>query len=201
MSSYTLFFNPQSRAMIARWAFAEVGIEPELVMVEWDDKPQSLLEANPMGKIPTIIHHASDGDRVVTEGAAICHYVAEAEGSDLLPGPHEAADYFRWLFFAAGPVETAVTNRAMGWEPKDEKQEMTVGFGNFDRVMDTLDSWFQSHDYVCGDRFSMADVYVGSQVDWGLTFGTMPERDSLKAYQGRLRKRDTYTAAMNPPQG
>ncbi|MDE1466276.1 glutathione S-transferase family protein [Aurantiacibacter sp. D1-12] len=199
MSSYTLFFNPMSRAMIARWAFAEVGVEPEFVMVEWDDKPQSLLDANPMGKLPTIIHHTPDGDHVVSEGAAVCHYLAVAQKSDLLPRPDETADYFRWLFFAAGPIETAVTNKAMGWEPENAKQEMTVGFGSYERVVDTLDNWFQSHDYVCGDRFTMADVYVGSQVDWGLNFGTITERDSFKAYQARLRSRDTYTAAMNPP--
>ena len=196
MSDYTLFFNPMSRALIARWAFAEVGVEPKLEPVEWENKPAALLQANPMGKIPTIIHHTDTGDRVVSEGAAVCHYLAEMEAPDLLPGPEEKADYFRWMFFAAGPVETAVTNRAMGWEPQDAKQEATVGFGNFARVMDTLDAGFQSHAYVCGDRFTMADVYVGSQVDWGLNFGTMEARGSLKAYQARLQTRDAYKASM-----
>ncbi len=199
MNSYTLFFNPMSRAMIAKWAFAEVGVEPEIILVDWDNKPPALLDANPMGKLPTIIHHLPDGDKVVSEGAAVCHYLAESQGSELLPRPNEAADYFRWLFFAAGPIETAVTNRAMGWEPQNAKQEMTVGFGSYDRVVDTLDNWFQSHDYVCGERFTMADVYVGSQVDWGLNFGTLTVRDSFKRYQERLRSRETYAAAMNPP--
>ncbi|WP_271077383.1 glutathione S-transferase family protein [Aurantiacibacter sp. MUD61] len=199
MSSYTLFFNPMSRAMIAKWAFAEAGVEPELVMVEWEKKPQWLLDANPMGKLPTIIHHHQGHDHVVTEAAAICHYLAEMDAPDLLPRPEEKADYFRWLFFASGPAEAAITNRALGWEPKSAKEQMTAGFGSYDRVVDTLDAWFKSHDYVCGDRFTMADVYVGAQVDWGITFGTLAERDSFKAYQERLRSRPTYAAAMNPP--
>ncbi|MEL1249778.1 glutathione S-transferase family protein [Aurantiacibacter gilvus] len=194
--SYTLFFNPMSRALIASWAFAEAGVEPELAMVEWDHKPDALLAANPMGKLPTIIHHADFGDRVVSEASAICHYLSEMEAPELLPTPEEKADYFRWLFFAAGPVEAAVTNKAMGWEPEDAKQEMTSGFGSFERVVSTLEDWFAGHDFVCGDRFTMADVYVGAQVDWGINFGTMPARDSLQAYQSRLQARDAYKASL-----
>ncbi len=192
MSDYTLFFNPMSRALIASWAFAEVGIEPKLAMVEWEDKPAALLEANPMGKIPTIIHHAEFGDRVVSEASAICHYLAEMEAPDLLPRAEEKADYFRWMFFAAGPAEAAITNRSMGWEPKDAKQEMTSGFGTYERVVDVLDQWFQNNAFTCGDRFTMADVYVGSQVDWGVKFGTLTDRPAFRAYQDRLKARDAY---------
>lgn len=194
--SYTLFFNPMSRALIVQWAFAEACVEPQLAMVDWKNKPAELLEANPMGKIPTIIHHHATGDKVVSEGAAICHYLAEMEARDLLPRDEEKAAYFRWLFFAAGPVETAITSRSMGWEPKDARQEMTAGFGSFDRVVDTLDIWFQDQEFTCGDRFTMADVYVGSQVDWGLNFGTLPDRPSFRAYQSRLQARDAYKATL-----
>lgn len=82
----------------------------------------------------------------------------------------------------------------MGWEVPGDK-EMMVGFGNFDRVVDTLANWFETHDYVCGDRFTMADVYVGAQVDWGQAFGTLPPRPALAAYAERLRARDAYQSA------
>ena len=193
---YTLFFNPLSRALIVQWAFAEAGVEPELALVEWEDKPAALFEANPMGKVPTVIHHRETGDKVVSECAAICHYLAEMEAPDLLPRDEEKAAYFRWLFFAAGPMEAAITNRAMGWEPKDAKQEMTSGFGSFDRVVEALDTWFQDNDFTCGDRFTMADVYVGSQVDWGLRFGSLTDRPSFRAYQSRLQVRDAYKATL-----
>ena len=194
--SYTLFFNPMSRALIAKWAFSEVGVEPQLELVEWENKPPSLLEANPMGKLPTIIHHADFGDRVVSEAAAICHYLAEMEAPDLLPQQGEKADYFRWLFFAAGPLESAITNKAMGWEPKDARQQMTAGFGSFERAAETLDNWLAEHDYVCGTRFTMADVYVGSQVGWGMAFGTLPDMPGLKAYHARIQQREGFAAMM-----
>ena len=195
MAAYTFFYNPMSRAQIARWALHEVDADYEGVFVSWDDKPAALLEANPMGKLPTIIHHTPNGDHVVSEAAAVCHYLAEASASGLLPHASEKASYYRWLLFAAGPLETAITNKAMGWEPKDARQEMTVGFGSFDRAVDTLDKWLGEHEYVCGARFTMADVYVGSQVDWGLQFGTLPDRASFKDYQATIQKRDAYRAA------
>ena len=194
MAEYTFFFNPMSRAQIARWALHEAGADYEPVFVAWDNKPAALLAANPLGKLPTIIHHHEGHDHVVSEAAAVCHYLAEMSAPELLPGPHEKADYFRWLLFAAGPVEQAVTAKSFGWEVPAER-EIAVGFGTYDRTMDALDGWLASHDYVCGDRFTMADVYVGSQVDWGLLFKTFPERPSFTAYAERLRAREAYQAA------
>lgn len=193
MAEYTFFFNPMSRAQIARWALHEADADYDPVLVAWDAKPQALLDANPMGKLPTIIHHRGGRDHAVSEAAAVCHYLAEMAAPDLLPRPDEKADYFRWLFFAAGPLEQAVTSKAYGWNP-DAKQEMSVGFGNFDRAIGVLESWFAAHDHVCGPRFTMADVYVGSAVDWGLQFGTIPARASLTAYAERVRARDAYKA-------
>ncbi|RPF72318.1 glutathione S-transferase family protein [Aurantiacibacter spongiae] len=199
MAKYTFFHNPMSRAQIASWAFHEAGVEPEIIHVEWEDKPAALLEANPMGKLPTIVHHHSDHDHVVTETAAVCHYLAEMEAPDLLPRAEEKAAYFRWLFFAAGPMEAAVTNRAMGWDVPPERT-MMMGYGDYDRTIDALDDWLTAHPHVCGERFTMADVYVGSQVGWGLRFETIPQRDSFAAYERRLAERPAYRASMDGAQ-
>ncbi|HEU4819618.1 MAG TPA: glutathione binding-like protein [Qipengyuania sp.] len=194
MADYTFFFNPMSRAQIARWALHEVGADYEPVFVDWANKPKALLEANAMGKLPTIVHHHGGHDHVVSVAAAVCHYLAEREAPGLLPRDEEKADYFRWLFFAAGPVEQATTAHALGWTPNEQQQGM-AGFGSYERTMDALDGWLSSHDYVCGERFTMADVYVGSQVDWGLAFKSMPDRPSFTAYAERLRARPAYQAA------
>lgn len=194
MARYTFFYNPMSRAQIARWALHEVAADYDSTFVAWDDKPRALLDANALGKLPTIIHHAPTGDRIVTEAAAICHYLAEAEGSDLLPRDEEKAAYFRWLFFAAGPLESAITARTYGWEvPAD--REVAIGFGSFERTVDAIDRWLGEHRYICGPRFTMADVYVGSQIDWGLQFGTLPDRESFRDYAGTIRQRGAYRAA------
>lgn len=195
MASYTFFTNPMSRGQIARWALHEAGADYDQVLVDWADKPAALVAANPMAKVPTLVHHAAGGDRVITECAAICAYLAEAHPqAGLLPEPAEMADYFRWLFFAAGPVEQAVVARSMGWEVPAERQGM-VGFGSYDRVLDTLEAHLTGRDFVCGARFTAADIYVGSQVDWGLTFGSIPPRPAFVAYAERLQARPAYKAA------
>ncbi|HOB12879.1 MAG TPA: glutathione S-transferase family protein [Novosphingobium sp.] len=195
MADYTFYTNPMSRGQIARWALHEAGVDYDQVLVDWAAKPADLLAANPMGKVPTLVHHAADGDRTITECAAICAYLAEVEpGASLGPTGSEAADYFRWLFFAAGPVEQAVVARSMGWEVPPERQGM-VGFGSYERVIDTLDAHLADRAFVCGARFTMADVYVGSQVDWGLTFGSIPPRPAFVAYAERLQARPAYKAA------
>src|SRR5690349_15630540 len=192
MAEYTFYTNPMSRGQIARWALHEAGADYEQVLVDWADKGD-LLKINPMGKVPTIVHHHGGHDHVVTEAAAICHYLAETSAPDLLPRDHEKADYFRWLFFASGPLEQAVVAKSMGWVVSPEREGM-AGFGNYDRTVDALDGWLSDHDYVCGERFTMADVYVGSAVDWGLQFGSIPTRASFEAYAERCRTREAYKA-------
>ncbi|WP_126175603.1 glutathione S-transferase family protein [Tsuneonella rigui] len=192
MAEYTFYTNPMSRGQIVRWALHEAGADYEQVLVDWAAKGD-LLKVNPMGKVPTIVHHHGGHDHVVTEAAAICHYLAEMSAPDLLPRDHEKADYFRWLFFAAGPLEQAVVAKSMGWEVKPEREGM-AGFGNYDRTVDALDGWLSAHDYVCGGRFTMADVYVGSAVDWGLQFGSIPTRANFEAYANRFRNREAYQA-------
>lgn len=196
MADYTFFTNPMSRGQIARWALHETGADYEQVLVAWENKPPALLAANPMGKVPTIVHHDRGVDRVVTEAAAICHYLAEMHPqAGLLPDDDEMADYFRWLFFAAGPVEQAITAKAMGFDPTEPREQMSAGFGSFQRVMTTLQEHFEKTAYVCGDRFTMADVFVGSMVDWGLTFGTIAPEPALCAYAERLQGREAYRQA------
>ena len=195
MADYTFYVNPMSRAQIARWALHEAGADYDPVLVEWTDKPAGLLEANPLGKLPTIVHHHRGHDHVVTEAAAICHYLAEMSAPDLLPRDEEKADYFRYLFFAAGPVEQAVTSKAMGWSVDEPQKQGMVGFGSYERAIDAFEAMLEGRDYVCGERFTMADVYVGSQIDWGLMFKSIPSRPVFEAYAERLRERTAYKAA------
>lgn len=195
MAQYTFFTNPMSRGQIARWALHEAGADYAQVLVGWKNKPAALLAANPMGKVPTLIHHAPGGDRIVTEAAAICTYLAEMHpDAGLLPDEGEMADYYRWLFFAAGPIEQAITSHYLGFAPKPE-QEVSAGWGSLERTMNAIEQHLTSHDFVCGARFTMADVYVGSQIDWGLTFGSIPPRVAFVAYTERLQERPAYKAA------
>jgi glutathione S-transferase len=196
MADYTFYTNPMSRGQIARWALHEVGADYEQVLVDWTKKSTEFLAANPMGKVPAIVHHSDGEDHVVTEGAAICHYLAEMiPEAGLLPHDDEMANYFRWMFFTAGPVEQAISAKNFGFDPVDPQQQSTVGFGSFERTMTTLERHIAGGEFVCGERFTMADVYVGSMIDWGLNFGIMTPNVAFVSYVDRLRVRDAYREA------
>lgn len=195
MPDYTLFTQPMSRGQIARWALHEAGVDYAHHLVDLSAGSAALTAVNPMGKVPTLVHHAPRGDRTITECGAICAYLAEVNpDADLLPYDDETADYFRWLLFAAGPLESAIVSTYLGFAPKPE-QEKTAGWGNYERTMTTLEAHLSGRDFVCGKRFTMTDVYVGSQLDWGLNFGSVPPNEAFVAYVQRLQARPAYLAA------
>jgi glutathione S-transferase len=210
MATLTLYTNPMSRGRIARWMLEEVGEPYGTVLLEYGSgmKSPDYLAINPMGKVPAIKH----GEVVVTEGAAICAYLADAfPDKGLAPalGDPRRGSYYRWLFFAAGPLESAVTAKAMNLLAPAERSAM-AGYGTFGDVMDTLEYAVSQNEYLCGDRFTAADVYVGAQIGWGLMFGSIEKRPAFEAYSARLREReaavraaqldDADMAKVTPPQ-
>jgi len=182
-----LYTNPMSRGRIARWMMEEIGqpYRAEIVGFGEPMKSADYKALNPMGKVPTLVH----GDTVVTECAAICAYMADAfPQAGLAPDSRLRGPYYRWMFFAAGPVEAAVSNKAFGLEVPPERAR-SIGYGTYADAMDTLEYALSRREYVAGDRFSAADVYVGSQVLWGLQFGTIEKRPAFEAYGARLAAR------------
>jgi glutathione S-transferase len=192
MADLIFYTNPQSRGRTVRWMLEEIGEPYETEVIAYDQiKGERYLAVNPMGKVPAIRHNG----RVVTECAAICAYLADVfPQAGLAPRDDEKADYYRWLFYAAGPVEQAVTNKAAGWEPAEDKQRM-FGYGNFDKVVVVLDELLSLRPYVCGERFTAADVYAGSQIMFPMQFGMLPKLPSFEAYAARLAGRDAYKRA------
>ena len=194
MTGELVFYtNPMSRGRIVRWMLEETGAAYRTEILEYGPmmKSEPYISLNPMGKVPAIRH----GDAVVTEAAAICAYLADAfPEARLAPPPGERGAYYRWLFFAAGPLEAATTNRFLGFEPPADRQPM-VGYGTFEAVMETLEHAVSGGGYVAGEHFSAADVYVGSQVGWGLLMGTIEKREAFAEYWSRLENRDARRRA------
>ena len=185
MSDLTLYTNPMSRGRIARWMLEEVGVEYDTVVVSFGD--ETIRAVNPMAKVPTIVHEGT----TITECAAICAYLADAfPEAGLAPPIDQRGDYYRWLFFGAGPIEQAVTSKSLGWTPTTEQQGM-VGFGDFDRVMDVLEGAVSGlgDRWLTGDTFTAADLYIGAHLGWGTGFGTMPKRDAFMAFVERVNAR------------
>lgn len=181
------YTNPRSRGAIVHWMLEEVGVAYRTHVLDYGTtmKAPDYLAINPMGKVPAICHRG----QVVTEAGAICAYLADAfPEARLAPPPAERGAYYRWLFFGAGPMEAAVTNAALGVEVPADKRGM-VGYGSMAQVLDTLEKAVSATPYLAGEAFSAADVYTGSQIGWGLAFGTIEDRPAFRDYWARIKDR------------
>ena len=185
----TFYTNPMSRGRIVRWMLEEIGEPYETVVLDYGTtmKSPDYLAVNPMGKVPAIRY----GDTIVTEGAAICAFLADMfPDRGLAPpsGNPTRGPYYRWLFFAAGPVEAAVTAKSLGLLAPADKKAM-AGYGSFEEAIDCLEVAVRDGPYICGEQFTAADVYVGSQIGWGMMFGSIDKRPVFEDYVGRIRSR------------
>ena len=196
MADELVFYtNPQSRGRIIRWMLEEVGQPYKTEVLDYAStmKGSAYLAINPMGKVPALRH----GDAVVTETGAICTYLADAFPQAKLappPGSRQRAPYYRWMFFTAGPVEAATSNKALNFVVPPGRERM-MGYGTYEQTMNALEGAVSKGKYLLGDNFSAADVYVGSAIGFGLMFGTMEKRPAFEQYWQRLSVRPAFSRA------
>ncbi len=193
--SLIFYTNPMSRGRMVRWMLEEVGAPYETRIVEYGAamKEAGYLSLNPMGKIPVL----KDGEVVVTETAAIIAYLADRfPPAGLAPATSDPMRgvYYRWLFFGAGPFEAAVTNAALKVEVPEERRGF-VGYGCLDDVLNTLEAAVTTGPFLLGATFSAADVYLGSQIGFGLAFGSIEKRPAFSAYWDRIKDRPAAVRA------
>jgi glutathione S-transferase len=191
----TLYTNPMSRGRMVRWMLEEIGqpYDTEIVAYGAGMKTPEYCAINPMGKVPALRH----GDMVVTETAAIIAYLADAfPEARLAPPPASPlrGPYYRWLFYAAGCLEAAITNKALGVVVPAERERM-VGYGSFEAVMEVLEAAVSKSAYLLGEDFSAADVYLGSQLGFGMRFGMIDKRPAFEAYYARMQARPALQRA------
>jgi glutathione S-transferase len=188
-----LYTNPWSRGQIARWMLEETGAPYRQVILDYQSsmKSSDYLRVNPMGKVPAITHRGN----VVTESAAICAYLADAfPAAGLAPSVTDRAAYYRWLFFAAGPLEAAVMDRNLKVGVSKDQERM-VGYGTYELAVEVLATAVAKAPYIAGGAFSAADVYVGAHIIWGLQFGSLPKRPEFEKYTQGLVERPAYLSA------
>ncbi len=201
MAEELVFYtNPMSRGRVVRWMLEEIGQPYRTEVLGYDNSMKSpeYLAINPMGKVPAIKH----GDVVVTEGAAICAYLADAfPQAGLAPPPAQRGDYYRWLFFAAGPFEAATTNKMMQFEAPADRSRM-MGYGTLADTLNAVEIAVTRHAYVAGDAFTAADVYFGSQIGWNMMqFGSIEKRPAFERYWERISERPAAVRAREIDDG
>jgi glutathione S-transferase len=186
------YHNPMSRARVVHWMLEEVGAPYRIALVnlqKGEQKQPAFVSLNPMGKLPTITHRGA----VITETGAICTYLADAfPQAGLAPKLDEPArgSYLRWMFFGAACVDAALIDRMLS-RPGTERT-MALGYGRYEDVIQTLEQAITPGPYLLQQRFSAADIYIGSQIGFGLMTKSLEPRPAFTRYVDQLTQRPAY---------
>ena len=194
MADLTLYHAAPSRSSIVLWMLEELGEPYDVHLLNFskgENRAPAYLAINPMGKVPAL----KDGDATLAEAAAICAYVAERyPDAKLAPalGDPLRAKYLYWLFFAPGCVEPAMVQIAT----KIEMNPVAAGWGEAQRVFDVLDVALADGPWILGEKFSAADIAIGSALNFCVRlFKMVPSRPSFDAYIDRCTKRPAFQRA------
>jgi glutathione S-transferase len=189
MADITFYTNPMSRGRIVHFLLEELGVPYDMKVLDLekgDHKKPDYLKINPMGKVPAIVHRGV----VVTEVAAICTYLADAyPKAGLAPklDDPQRGTYLRWMFFGAGCVEPALVDKMFSRPPVERKG--ALGYGSYEDTLNALETALTPGPWILGDRFSAADVYVGSQIQWGAMVKSLEPRPAFQKYIERIAAR------------
>lgn len=189
------YHNPQSRAAMVHWMLEEVGADYQIRPIDFqkgDNRTPEFLAINPMGKIPTIV---VDGGVVITEAPAIIAWLADAfpaAGLAPTPGSPERGTYYRWLFFGGSCIEPALVDHMFKRPPPESPA--ALGWGSYDKVVDTLEGALRPSPFLLGDAFTAADLYIAAELYWAGQFGAARIKESkvIADYVARCTRRPAF---------
>ena len=185
------YYNPMSRGQIVHWMLEECGAPYEIKLIDWktnQQKSAEFLKINPMGKLPAIVHK----NTVVTEGLAICAYLADAFPESKLAPPFtdpSRGSYYRWMFFTVNCLDPAVADKNA---PREKAiPSMALGYGSFEDVMRTLEGAVKD-GFLVNNTFSAADLYLSAVLGWYFSVKMLEPTPVLDAYVKRCTERPKY---------
>jgi len=187
--SLKFYYAPRTRSAVVLWMLEELGVPYEIALIDLRADAQhspDYLAINPMGKVPAICHNGV----AVSETAAILCYLADAfPQARLAPaiGDPRRGPYLKWLFYSSACIEPAMIDKAADRPPTPRAM---TGWGSYDLVIETLrDAVGKAAPYILGDRFTTADVSIGSGLRFGMGFRLIPELPEFVTYVERFDER------------
>jgi glutathione S-transferase len=196
-----LYHCKGARSLRPLWTLEEMGIPYALEVMRFPPRlfRENYLAINPLGTVPTL----TDGDLTMTESAGICQYLVDRYGPTplgLAPVEKDYGAYLNWLHRSDATLTfpQTIVLRYTQLEPEERRLKQAV---------DDYTQWFFSrlrsveqatgdHEYLCADRFTIADIAIGFALvlaeSLGLRAGFKP---NTEAYYQRLTARAGFQRA------
>jgi glutathione S-transferase len=181
-----LYFNPRSRAVIAKWMLDECGADYEIVHIDFEKKEHKtpeFLRINPAGKLPALV----DGTTRIFENAAIGLYLGDKFPASRLAPPIDSplrGRYLSLMVYSTSQIEPSLGDRLLK-QPTPPPR----GWNDFETVKDAVERELGDGPWLFGQQFSMADIMIGSMFMWQKIMGGKSERPIIDTYLARLAAR------------
>jgi glutathione S-transferase len=181
-----LYFNPRSRAQIAKWMLDEIGAKYDIVPIDFEKrqhKTPEFLKINPAGKLPALV----DGDTKVFEAAAIGLYLGDRyPEARLAPaiGAPERGRYLSLMVFSTSQLEPAMGDASLQLPTARQR-----GWNDYETTKDLIEREIGQGPYLFGQWFTLADIMIASMYVWARMTGRPSGRPAIEAYVDRLLQR------------
>lgn len=195
----TLFWCPQTRASRVLWLLEELvqPFETRLIDIRQEESKNDpdFLAASPMGKVPAIMDTNGSEPVHMADSAPICLYLADRyPAARLAPALDDPARgrFLYWMNYTPGVIEPAMMEKFLGFEVA----RASSGWGNWETMLEVLETGLATGPWLLGERFSAADVLVGSSIYFMQKFGILPQNYVFEEYIGRCLERSAYQKAL-----
>lgn len=197
-----LYFAPRTRATRPRWLLEELGVPYELVELDLskqEHKQLPYLRIHPLGRVPALV----DGDHILFESAAICMYLADKfPEKKLAPavGTPERGQYYQWMVYAGATLEPPIAEYANHTQflPEDKRNPEIAAKAKEQALaaIKAVEHAMLGKMYLVGEKFSAADVVVGSVMRWADSLKLLTSAPDLQSWLYELKSHAAFKKAM-----
>ncbi len=197
-----LYYAPRTRSTRPRWVLEELGVPYEIErinMAAGDHKKPEYMAIQPLGAVPAF----KDGDQPIFESAAICMHLADKfpdKGLAPAPGTPARAEYYQWIFFGMATMEPVVTtvfqHQVMLPPEKRDPNALDAAKVRYQTILNVISKALSGKQFIAGGKFSVADVVIGSILQWSKAMGLLNDNPDLVAYVKTLTERPAFKRAI-----
>lgn len=204
--SLTLYHSVSARSFRPLWTLEELGLDYELVMLAFPPRAhhREFLATNPLGTVPALVTEQG----IMTESAAMCQYLVTKQPNSTLAIAADEQDFGSYLNFihygeATLTFPQTLVLRYQHFEPPERQQAAIVTDYTqwFIKRTRLLEQALEDRDYLCANRFTIADISVAYALMLAEYNGLLNQcAETVQNYWQKLQQRPAFLKARQREQ-